>query len=72
MHIIDIQVSYMMLDTYADHKLLPFFVFQHTAVQFTTLFLFRIVDNILQTISVVKNSAAAAMREDMAVSDRFK
>ena len=51
----------------------PFLLFQKTAVQTTILFLFRLVDKILQTGSVVKNAAkAATIQEDMAVSDRLK
>ena len=50
----------------------PFLLFQQTAVQSTILFLFRIVDKILQTSSVAENSADAALLEDMAVSDKFQ
>ena len=48
-----------------------FLLFQQTAVQSTILFLIRTVDKILQTCSVVKNSAAtgATIQTDMAVSD---
>ena len=34
--------------------------------------MFRRVDTILETSSVVKKSAAAALQKDMAVSDKFK
>ena len=53
-------------------KVMTFLLFQQTAVQYTILFLFRTVDKILQTCSVVKNSAATAAttQTDMAVSDR--
>ena len=46
----------------------PFLLFQQTAVQSTILFLIRTVDKILQTCSLVKNSAAT-IQTDMAVSD---
>ena len=46
-----------------------FLVLQQKSVQSTILFLFRIVDKILQTSSVTENSADAALQEDMAVSD---
>ena len=48
-----------------------FLLFQQTADQSTILFLFRTFDKILQTCSVVKNSAATAatIQTDMAVSD---
>ena len=45
-----------------------FLLFQQTAVQSTILFLIRTADKILQTYSVVKNSAAT-IQKDMAVSD---
>jgi len=45
-----------------------FLLFQQTAVQSTILFLIRTADKILQTCSVVKNSAAT-IQTDMAVSD---
>ena len=51
---------------------LPFLLFQQKAVQSTILLLFFIVDKILQTNSVDKKSAAAAIQKDMAVSDTFK
>ncbi len=53
---------------------MAFLLFQQTAVQSTILFLFHIVDKILQTWSLVKNSYArdATIQEDMAVSDRLK
>ena len=48
-----------------------FLLLQQTAVQSSILFLSRTVDKILQTSSVVKNSAAsdATIQIDMAVSD---
>ena len=49
-----------------------FFLFEQTPVQSTIIFLFGILDRILQTGSIVKKSAAAAMQEDMAVLDSFK
>ena len=51
-----------------------FLLFQEIAVQSTILCLFHIIDMILQTISVVKESAAAAatIQEYMAVSYRFE
>ena len=49
----------------------PFLLFEQIAVQSTTLFLFRKVDNILQTSSVVKKSAASTVQQYMAVSDRL-
>ena len=52
-------------------RVLTFLLFQQTAVQSAILFLIRTVDKILQTCSVVKNSAstAATIQTDMAVSD---
>ena len=47
---------------------LAFLLFQQTAVQSTILFLIPTADKILQTCSVVKNSAAT-IQKDMAVSD---
>ena len=49
---------------------LSFLLFQQ-AVQSTILFFIRTIDKILQTCSVVKNSAstAATIQTDMAVSD---
>ena len=47
-------------------------LFEQTAGQSTILFLFPIVEKILQTGSVVEKLAAAAMQEEKAVSDRFK
>ena len=55
-------------------KFCAFLFFENNAVQSTILFLFLIVDKILQTISVVKKSAAAAMQKIwlslMATSDK--
>ena len=47
-----------------------FLLFQQTAVQSTILFLIRTDDMILQTCSVVKDSAAT-IQTDMAVSDSY-
>ena len=49
-----------------------FLLFKQTAVQSTILFLFHLVDKMLQTGSVGKKSAATPMQEYMAVSDRYK
>ena len=49
-------------------KVVLFFLFQQTAVQSTILFLICTVDKILQTGSVV-NDSAATIQTDMAVSD---
>ena len=46
----------------------PFLLLQQTAVQSSILFPSGTVDEILQTCSVVKNSAAT-IQTDMAVSD---
>ena len=52
-------------------EVLPFLLFQQTAVQSSILFLSRTVDKILQTCSVVNNLVAtsATIQTDMAVSD---
>ena len=50
------------------YQVRPFLLLQQTAVQSSILILSRAVDRILQTYSVVKNSAAT-IQTDMAVSD---
>ena len=53
-------------------KAVPFLFFEQNAAQLIILFLFRIVNKIEQTGSVVKKPAVRATHEDKAVSDRFR
>ena len=49
-----------------------FLLFEQNTIQTTILFLFKLVDNILQTSSVAEKSTDALAQEDMAVSDKFR